>query len=304
MTDARNIAVCRAVARASSGIGNQSKVIKLRCKSRRLPVTDHGLTVARMGAALSLIPELEDGSPARLAPQARSRRCSASPRCFSTARASFSDAHVDAVRRRIRASDRGNRDQSARRTRRIAWRRSHNAPVKVLRTLGARRRYRGRRAGAQTGAAAAGGRSLDLAQTKSQAHLQAISARQMLGEAVTDVLVRRGDREVARSVADNRGARISETGFFRLVKRAESDGVLAEKVGLRPDIPPPMFRELLTRATAVVHQRLLAAALAGIEGRNPSGLGKGVGGSRRPRRPARLSRGATRRARSAPVGGR
>jgi uncharacterized protein (DUF2336 family) len=99
-----------------------------------------------------------------------------------------------------------------------------------------------------------------LAETKSQAHLQAISERPSLGAAVTDVLVRRGDREVARQVAENHGARISETGFVRLVARAESDGVLAEKVGLRPDIPPRMFRELLAKATAVVHERLLAAA--------------------------------------------
>jgi uncharacterized protein (DUF2336 family) len=101
---------------------------------------------------------------------------------------------------------------------------------------------------------------VDLAETKSQEHLQAISERRGLGEAVTDVLVRRGDREVARQVAENHGARISETGFVRLVARAESDGILAEKVGLRPDIPPKMFRELLTKATAVVHERLLAAA--------------------------------------------
>ncbi len=74
------------------------------------------------------------------------------------------------------------------------------------------------------------------------------------------MLVRRGDRDVARSVAGNRGARISENGFLRLVKRAEDDGMLAEKVGLRPDIPPQMFRELLTKATAVVHKRLLASA--------------------------------------------
>jgi uncharacterized protein (DUF2336 family) len=101
---------------------------------------------------------------------------------------------------------------------------------------------------------------VDVAKTKSQAHLQAISARRVLGEAVTDVLVGRGDREVARSVAGNRGARISATGFSRLVERAADDGVLAEKVGLRPDIPPSMFRELLMRATAVVLKRLLAAA--------------------------------------------
>jgi uncharacterized protein (DUF2336 family) len=101
---------------------------------------------------------------------------------------------------------------------------------------------------------------IDLAKTKGQAHLRAISARRVLGEAVTDVLVRRGDRDVARSVAANRGARFSATGFFRLVKRAENDGILAEKVALRPDIPPQMFHELLTQATAVVRRRLLASA--------------------------------------------
>ena len=101
---------------------------------------------------------------------------------------------------------------------------------------------------------------VDVARTKGQAHLHAISARPALGEAVTDELVRRGDRYVARRVAENRGARISEKGFHRLVKRAEEDGILAEKVGLRPDIPPAMFRDLLTKATAVVHRRLIASA--------------------------------------------
>ena len=44
---------------------------------------------------------------------------------------------------------------------------------------------------------------VDVASNKGQAHLRAISARRALGEAVTDVLVRRGDRDVARRVADN-----------------------------------------------------------------------------------------------------
>jgi uncharacterized protein (DUF2336 family) len=101
---------------------------------------------------------------------------------------------------------------------------------------------------------------LDVANSKGQAHLHAISGRRALGEAVTDVLVRRGDRDVARRVADNRGARISERGFQRLVERAEEDGILAEKIGRRPDIPAPMFRELLTKATTVVHRRLIASA--------------------------------------------
>jgi uncharacterized protein (DUF2336 family) len=101
---------------------------------------------------------------------------------------------------------------------------------------------------------------LDIAETKGQAHLRAISGRQGIGEAVTDVLIRRGDQEVARSVAENASARISNDAFSALVNRAEKDVVLAEKVGLRPDIPPHLFRDLLMRATEVVQRRLLATA--------------------------------------------
>jgi uncharacterized protein (DUF2336 family) len=99
-----------------------------------------------------------------------------------------------------------------------------------------------------------------IAQTKGQEHLFAISSRDGIGEAVTDVLVRRGDQDVMRCVADNQSARLSERSFSQLVQRAESDGLLAEKVGARPDIPAHLFRDLLVRATAVVQQRLLAAA--------------------------------------------
>lgn len=101
---------------------------------------------------------------------------------------------------------------------------------------------------------------LDIAKSKSQAHLSAISERREIAEAVADVLVRRGDGEVARKVADNQGARLSESGFTTLVQRAEYDGVLAEKVGSRGDIPSHLFRDLLLRATEVVQKRLLASA--------------------------------------------
>jgi uncharacterized protein (DUF2336 family) len=101
---------------------------------------------------------------------------------------------------------------------------------------------------------------IQLARTKGQAHLVAIAKRSGIGEAVTDVLVRRGDGVVAHNVAGNKTAKISEGGFSALVKRAESDGDLATKVGMRTDIPPHLFRELLVRATTVVQQRLLASA--------------------------------------------
>ena len=101
---------------------------------------------------------------------------------------------------------------------------------------------------------------VELARTRGQAHLAAIAGRADLGEAVTDVLVRRGNPEVVLTVADNQSAKFSEGGFSALVKRAEGDEDLAQKVGSRPDIPPHLFRELLVRATMVVQQRLLASA--------------------------------------------
>jgi uncharacterized protein (DUF2336 family) len=99
-----------------------------------------------------------------------------------------------------------------------------------------------------------------IAETKGQAHLLALSTRKGLSEALSDILVARGDREVARSIATNQQAHISDDAFSTLVKRAEQDSVLAERVGLRTDIPPRLFRQLLMQASEVVQKRLLAKA--------------------------------------------
>ena len=99
-----------------------------------------------------------------------------------------------------------------------------------------------------------------IAENKGQAHLLALSSRPGINEALSDILVSRGDRDVARSIADNAEARISEGAFTTLVNRAQRDGVLAEKVGMRTDIPPRLFRQLLMQASDVVQKRLLAAA--------------------------------------------
>src|SRR5262249_53776425 len=89
-----------------------------------------------------------------------------------------------------------------------------------------------------------------------------------------------------RKVAGNRGARLSDDSFCRLVDRAEQDNVLAEKVGLRPDIPPRLFRDLLLKATEVVQQRLLAQAKPETQAeirRVRAKASDEVGGSRAPR---------------------
>jgi uncharacterized protein (DUF2336 family) len=94
------------------------------------------------------------------------------------------------------------------------------------------------------------------ARTKSQPHLLAISKRKSLDDAVTDVLVTRGNREVVNSVAKNNGARFSGFGFLHMIKRAEGDSILAEQLGLRKDIPRHLFQQLIAKASDDVRKRL------------------------------------------------
>jgi uncharacterized protein (DUF2336 family) len=100
---------------------------------------------------------------------------------------------------------------------------------------------------------------VDIARTKSQAHLLAISKRKSLDAVVTDVLVTRGDKSVVNAVASNEGARLSDFGFLHLVKRAEGDSILAEHLGLRKDIPRRLFQQLIAKASRDVKKRLLDA---------------------------------------------
>lgn len=107
---------------------------------------------------------------------------------------------------------------------------------------------------------------VEIAQTKSQAHLLAVSSRAVVPEAVTDVLVDRGDSAVLFNVASNNGANFSETGFAALVEKAGKDDALATRVGQRPDIPQPLFRKLVLEASEMVQRRLLVSAAPGMRG--------------------------------------
>lgn len=101
---------------------------------------------------------------------------------------------------------------------------------------------------------------VEIAETKSQGHLLALSKRKWLPQPVIDILVRRGDQGVLRSLAENLDARLSDRSFATLAARAAEDTALAEKVALRPDVPPRLFREILLDATQTLQQRLLAMA--------------------------------------------
>lgn len=97
---------------------------------------------------------------------------------------------------------------------------------------------------------------VDRASTADQPHLLAISKRRWVPEPVTEVLVTRGNQAVARSVTDNDGARLSEAGFLKLIKRSENDGILAQQIGLRKDIPRHLFQQLIAKASDETRRKL------------------------------------------------
>ena len=97
---------------------------------------------------------------------------------------------------------------------------------------------------------------IEIARMKGQGHLLAMSERPTLSSDVTDVIVRRGDREVVRRAAGNAGALFSQAGYSPLIKRAGQDGVLTLKVGQREDLSGPQLRDLLAGSIDIVRRRL------------------------------------------------
>jgi uncharacterized protein (DUF2336 family) len=101
---------------------------------------------------------------------------------------------------------------------------------------------------------------IEIAETKSEQHLLAISGRWWLNEIVTDVLLARHYPKVSRRLVNNPGARVSAAGFAIVLKQAEADPELAVETGLRVDLPPQLRHQLLHQATEAVRSRLLSRA--------------------------------------------
>ncbi|WP_298241691.1 DUF2336 domain-containing protein [uncultured Bradyrhizobium sp.] len=100
---------------------------------------------------------------------------------------------------------------------------------------------------------------IEIARTRGQAHLKAISLRRTLSEALTDVLVSRGNEDVVQSTVGNPGARLSEGSLSDLVTRAERDDDLAACIGLRKDLPRHHYLKLVAKASLSVRRKLEAA---------------------------------------------
>src|SRR6202165_6080272 len=98
---------------------------------------------------------------------------------------------------------------------------------------------------------------IEIARMKGQGHLLAMAERPALSPDLTDVIVRRGDREVVRRAAGNAGALFSQNGYSTLIKRAGQDGVLTLAVGRREDLSSQQLRNLLAGSVDIIRRRLI-----------------------------------------------
>jgi uncharacterized protein (DUF2336 family) len=101
---------------------------------------------------------------------------------------------------------------------------------------------------------------VEIAETKGEQHLLAISGRWWLKEIVTDALLARRYPSVSRRIVNNPGARVSAAGFAIIVAQAESDPELAVETGVRVDLPSELRKQLLRNATEAVRSRMLSRA--------------------------------------------
>ena len=100
----------------------------------------------------------------------------------------------------------------------------------------------------------------EIARSKGNAHLLAISTRQNLTSPVTDILIDRGDSEVARTVAANETADLSESGMSRLVERAKDDETIGVGLYARQDMRSGSIEAQLNSAEA--HSKVANAKIA------------------------------------------
>ena len=101
---------------------------------------------------------------------------------------------------------------------------------------------------------------VELAGTKGEQHLLAISARWWLKEVVTDALLSRSFPSVSRRIVSNPGARVSAGGFAIILAQAKDNPDLAVEAGIRVDLPSNLRQKLLSSATEAVRAKLLSRA--------------------------------------------
>ncbi len=97
---------------------------------------------------------------------------------------------------------------------------------------------------------------IQIAKTRGQTHLHAISSRPELTAPVTDIIVERGESPVLVQVTKNKGAAVSQRGLGTLAQKASTDGALLTVLGKRNDLPPDLMNEIKQRVTQKIKSEM------------------------------------------------
>ncbi|HZZ90482.1 MAG TPA: DUF2336 domain-containing protein [Caulobacteraceae bacterium] len=96
-----------------------------------------------------------------------------------------------------------------------------------------------------------------VARKHGQAHLKAISRRSQISEAVSDVIVERGDDETLGVLLHNDGARLSRQAHEAAVDRAGANPALQEAVVSRRDLPIDLLNDMYFAVEAKLRTKIL-----------------------------------------------
>ena len=94
--------------------------------------------------------------------------------------------------------------------------------------------------------------------TKGQDHMRAVSRRESVPEAVSGVIVQRGDDTTLHTLLSNDGARLSRASSEEVVQRAQANPALHEVVVNRPDLPPDLMNDMYFVVETRLRERIIA----------------------------------------------
>jgi uncharacterized protein (DUF2336 family) len=98
---------------------------------------------------------------------------------------------------------------------------------------------------------------LEVVKTRGQGHLRAVSRREVVPEAVSEVIVERGDDQTLNVLLRNDGAQLSREASEVVVERATRNPDLHEAVVERKHLPADLLNEMYFVAEARLRQRIL-----------------------------------------------
>lgn len=98
---------------------------------------------------------------------------------------------------------------------------------------------------------------LDVVRVKGQGHLRAVCERKVVTEAVSDVIIERGDDDTVGVLVRNEGAALSRGAHEAVVDRAQSNPDLQAALVDRAALPPDLLNEMYFVVEARLRTRIL-----------------------------------------------